>query len=44
LFALRRAGENIRTLASHLDEILAYCRHKVRLGVVEAINRSMATF
>jgi transposase len=27
-----------RTLTSHLDGILAYCRHKVPLGVVEAIN------
>jgi transposase len=27
-----------RTLTSHLDGILAYCRHKVLLGVVEAIN------
>ena len=27
-----------RTLTSHLDGILAYCRHKVPFGVVEAIN------
>jgi transposase len=27
-----------RTLGFHLDGILAYCRHRVPLGVVEAIN------
>ena len=30
-----------RTLTSHLDGILAYCRHKVPFGVVEAINANI---
>jgi transposase len=30
-----------RTLESHLDGILAYCRHKVPFGVVEAINGNL---
>jgi len=30
-----------RTLYDHLDGILAYCRHKVPFGVVEAINANL---
>jgi transposase len=30
-----------RTLETHLDGILAYCRHKVPFGVVEAINGNL---
>lgn len=30
-----------RTLYDHLDGILAYCRHKVPFGVVEAINGNL---
>lgn len=30
-----------RTLERHLDGILAYCRHKVPFGVVEAINANI---
>jgi transposase len=30
-----------RTLMNHIDGILAYCRHKVPFGVVEAINGNL---
>jgi transposase len=30
-----------RTLVDHIDGILAYCRHKVPFGVVEAINGNL---
>jgi len=30
-----------RTLVAHIDGILAYCRHKVPFGVVEAINGNL---
>jgi transposase len=30
-----------RTLYDHLDGILAYCKHKVPFGVVEAINGNL---
>lgn len=30
-----------RTLVKHIDGILAYCRHKVPFGVVEAINGNL---
>lgn len=33
--------ELARTLETHLDGILAYCRHKVPFGVVEAINGNL---
>ena len=39
--SVRRAGETsvpLRWLPDHLDGILNYCRTKVPLGVVEAVN------
>jgi transposase len=30
-----------RTLVAHIDGILAYCKHKVPFGVVEAINGNL---
>ena len=34
-------GKLALTLVNHLDGILAYCRHKVPFGVVEAINGNL---
>ena len=34
-------GKLALTLTNHLDGILAYCRHKVPFGVVEAINGNL---
>jgi transposase len=41
----QRAGHSLkklaRTLCTYLDGVLAYCRHKVPFGVVEAINGNL---